>query len=124
MPGTKKEGETSRRESFEANGLSIEYPECEAAYLLDYLFELGIALGDRPLSHSELESWQRNIGITLQPFEIRCIKRLSETYLSASNEMKSVIAVNPWEESPAYMSNKFLNSQRVKAALRKAASGE
>lgn len=91
---------------------------------MNYLFELGLTLGDRALSHGEIESWQRNIGIKLHPFEVRFIKRLSEVYLSASYEMKAVNAENPWEESPAYMSNKFLNAQRVKASLRKAASGE
>ena len=124
VPDTKKEGERSRRESFESAELPIEFPECQAGYILNYLFELGLTLGDRALSHGEIESWQRNIGIQLHPFEVRFIKRLSETYLSASYEMKAVNAENPWEESPAYMSNKFLNAQRVKASLRKAAGGE
>ena len=118
MPDTKKEGELSRRDSFESFDLDIEFPECQAAYLLNYLFEIGLTLGDDPLTHGEIESWQRNMGIRLHPFEIRFIKRLSEIYLSASYKMKKVNAENPWEDAPAYMSNRYLSAQRSKASIR------
>lgn len=118
MPDTKKEGELSRRDSFESFDLDIEFPECQADYLLKYLFEIGLTIGDDPLSHGEIESWQRNMGIRLHPFEIRFIKRLSETYLSASCKMKKVNAENPWEDAPTYMSNRYLNAQRSKASIR------
>lgn len=124
MPDTKKEGERSRRESFKSTGVIIEFPECQAAYILGYLFEIGLLFGDQPIPHSEIDSWQRNIGINLQPFEVRFIKRLSEIYLSALHEMKAVNAPNPWEDSPYYMTNEFLNAQSSRAALRKLASGE
>jgi len=124
VPDTKKEGERSRRESFKSAEVTIEFPECQAAYILGYLFEIGLLFGDQPMPHSEIGSWQRNIGIKLQPFEVRFIKRLSETYLSALHEMKSVNAQNPWDDAPAYMTNEYLNAQSSRAALRKLASGE
>jgi hypothetical protein len=118
-PDTKTEGELSRRGTLEKEKKEVEMPECDAAYILDYLFDLGITEGDKPLSHSEIESWQRNIGIELQSFEVRFIRRLSVAYLHASHEMKSIDAETPWEDAPHYMSASYRNAMRVKAANRK-----
>jgi hypothetical protein len=98
------------------------YPECDAKHVLDYLFEIGLTDGEKPLSHSEIASWQSNTGIELEAYEARFLKRLSEIYLAASHEMKEENAINPWEDAPNYMSNKFLDAQRAKEAIRKAAS--
>lgn len=118
-PDTKQEGELSRRAALEKENKEIETPECDASYILDYLFDLGITEGDKPLSHGEIESWQHNMAIELQPFEARFIKRLSVAYLHASHEMKSIDAETPWEDAPRYMSASYRNAMRVKAANRK-----
>ncbi len=118
-PDTKREGELARRESF--GNYEIVYPECDANHILNYLFEIGLTEGDKPLSHAEIASWQSNTGIELQAYEARFLKRLSEIYLAASHEMKKIDAVNPWEDAPKYMSHNFLASQRSKEAIRRAA---
>lgn len=119
MPDTKTEGELSRRAALEKEKKEIEIPECDAAYILDYLFDLGVTEGDTPLSHSEIANWQHNTGVELQPFEARFIKRLSVAYLHASYEMQSAEAETPWEDAPHYMSASYRNAMRVKAANRK-----
>ena len=121
MPDTKKEGEKSRRDTLDDDGLDIVLPECDAEYLLEYLFELGMTLGDRPLDHTEIASWQSNTGMELQPFEVRIIKRLSQAYLSASSEYKDPDSETPWVDAPRYMSRSYRNAMLVKASLRRAA---
>lgn len=118
VPDSKREGEVSRQSALEHYNVTVEFPDCDASYILDYLFEIGLTLGESPLTHSEIESYQRNTGIELQPFEVRFIKRLSETYLSASQKMKSVNAETPWEDCPPQMSAKYINSQRSRESIR------
>lgn len=61
-------------------------PEIDGAYLVGYLWEMGPteAAGDRQtiLSHEEILAWQELIGIKLDPWEVRCVRRLSADYLS------------------------------------------
>lgn len=108
----------SRQATLEHYKIPVEFPECDASYILDYLFEIGLTLGENPLSHSEIKAYQKNIGLTLQPFEVRFIKRLSEIYLSALQKMKIVNAETPWEECPPQMSAKYINAQRSKESIR------
>jgi hypothetical protein len=96
-------------------------PECDAYYILEYLFEIGISIGEHAITFSEIESWQRLSGIELQPFEARFIKKLSEAYLSASREAADKDAESPWQDAPAYMSKAYLMAQRMKAQMRAAA---
>lgn len=96
-------------------------PDYEAGYLLDYLFELGITLGDRPLDHQEIKAWMGNTGIELSVWEARTIKKLSEAYQSMSFEAKKIDAETPWEDAPYYMTEKYRKAMRVKNSLRAAA---
>lgn len=38
-------------------------------------------MGECPLTHEELRAWQENIGLALQPWEVRFLHRLSLDYL-------------------------------------------
>lgn len=62
-----------------------EMPEVRAEYLLGYLTELGMVatLGEHQtqLSCVEISKWQDLIGIELQPWEVRFIRRLSVEYI-------------------------------------------
>lgn len=118
------DSDKTRLEVIESLNLVVEYPDCEAQYILDYLFEVGLTLGENPLTHLEISSWQSNIGLELQPFEVRFIKRLSEIYLSASHKMKLPDSETPWEDAPKYMSLNSISSQKSRIALRKLAGGE
>ncbi|MXS81579.1 hypothetical protein ABD07_00420 [Nitrosomonas oligotropha] len=111
----------SRREEFEKNKLDVEMPECDAQYVINHLFDIGITLGDQATTHGEIDSYQRNTGIELNTWEILTIKRLSETYLSESYKAREPNAATPWIEAPYYMTGAYRNAMRSKASIRKLA---
>ena len=94
-----EKAEASRLNKMQADGIVVDMPPCDALYLVAYLFEAGptmpSAMGETPLSHSELESWQRNTGIHLQPWECRAMKRLSIEYMSEAQK-----ATDPGRPAP------------------------
>lgn len=71
-------------------------PECSALYLVEYLFELGVIYGEQAVPYIEIESWQRQSGIELQPWEVRFVKRLSEVYLGELHVARDPDAKAPW----------------------------
>jgi hypothetical protein len=74
-----------------------DLPPLEAGgYLVAYLFEAGPVMDAGPLSFGELESWCRRLGIDLQPWEARCLCRLSREYLNESRRAALRDAKAPW----------------------------
>ena len=75
-------------------------PPCESLYMVNYLFEIGPtlpgAMGDVELSHSEIACWQSNIGITLNHWESRTLKRISKDYLNECRKATSRDREAPW----------------------------
>lgn len=92
-------------------------PDCEALYLLSYLIELGVAEGENAITWQEIESWQRQTGLELQPWEIRFVKRLSEAYLSESHASRDPDAEAPWIDAPYVVSTPNVVAMRMKAAM-------
>jgi hypothetical protein len=74
--------------------------EC-GAYLIAYLFEVGPVMsggmGPVPLTHGELRCWQDNIGLQLQPWEARFLRRLSREYAAEMHRAEKADAPAPWE---------------------------
>ena len=114
-------GEISRRDEFERDDFPVELPECDAEYLLGYLFELGVVIGDGAITHGEIESWMSNTGIELTAWEARTLKTLSDAYLKANQGARKVDAETVWNDAPYYMSGKWRKAMRLKASIRKAA---
>lgn len=105
MPEYKNDTDrVSRVEQFEKDGIDVTMPECVAAHLVSYLYEIGPTLsggmGESPISHSEIESWQRNTGVVLDSWQAKTIRRLSSVYLSESHKATKVDAPAPWREAP------------------------
>ena len=96
-------------------------PECEAQYIIEQLFNVGITLGDHATTHGEIESYQRNIGIRLTPWEVLTIKRLSEAYLSESYKAREPDSETPWADAPEYMTRAYRIAMRSKLSIRKLA---
>lgn len=76
-------------------------PPVEAGnYLVDYLFEVGPVMsggmGAMVVTHEELQAWQRNTGIDLQPWEARGLRRLSAEYLGESRRGEDPHCPPPW----------------------------
>lgn len=127
---TSKEPNKPRRELFTeklADGEVLEMPPCEAFYIVSYLFEIGPGMsggmGEAPITHGEIESWQRNTGIELNAWEARTLKRLSIEYLNESHKATKPDCPAPWDESnhtkvlPSLASQRVKNSMRALAAL-------
>lgn len=79
----------TRRERLIADDSPIAFPPLDSCeYLLGYLYEVGPimqgGMGPTSLTHEEIAHWQRNIGLSLQPWEARFLKMLSCEYLSQS----------------------------------------
>lgn len=121
LDAVQDESKLSRRAEFELDNNTAEAPECEAGYVLDYLFELGVTMGDHPLTHTELRAWMDNTGVELSAWEARIIKTLSGAYLSMSHDAKKYDTETPWEYAPHYMSAKWRKAMRVKQSIRRAA---
>lgn len=88
-------------------------PELEGAdYLIGYLWEVGPTVNSGPVTHQELRAWQAGIGIELQPWEIRFLRRLSGDYLR-----ESFLATKP--DSPAPAPEFALNTSMTWKSLQK-----
>ena len=72
-----------------------------APYIVNYLFEIGPVLpagmGSGPITASEIEAWQRLLGLELQPWEVRLLLRLSREYLSESHSATERGRPAPWQ---------------------------
>jgi len=96
-------------------------PECNAVHVIEYLFELGLTLGESAITHSEMRAWMDNTGVVLSVWESRSIKNLSAAYLSSCHESRDPDSETPWEDAPHYMSAKWRKAMKLKQSIRKAA---
>lgn len=55
------------------------------------------AAGAVPLSHAEIEAWQRNTGNELQPWEVRLLRALSAAYITAGRDAEKPNCPPPWQ---------------------------
>lgn len=99
------------------HGVPLAMPECGAAHLLVYLFEIGPSLGDAPLTHSELQAWMDNTGIELTAWEARVVKRLSCEYLSEQQRATAPETPCPWADAPYAQVDPNVMVQRLQRHL-------
>ena len=116
---TSKESEVSRREALKRGGMDEpDMPPCDALYLVGYLFEIGPTLpagmGEGPLTHGEIASWQSNTGVRLESWEARLLRRLSLDYLNESYKARARDCPAPWGDAPV----PNLKAERTRNALR------
>jgi hypothetical protein len=102
------EGEKSPRKSrhhlLEDEGIEPEMPQLEwGEYLIQYLFEFGptvlTGMGSGPVSPPHIESWQRQLGLSLSPWEVRLLLRLSGEYAGESAAASKPDRPPPFKES-------------------------
>lgn len=93
-------------------------PECDALHIIGYLIEMGVMQGENSLPYCEIESWQYQCGIELQPWEVRFVKRLSEAYLRESHAARDPDAEAPWSDAPYVVATAHQTANRMKAAIR------
>ncbi len=87
----------TRRQQYIKDDRQIPYPPLESgAYLLGYLYEVGPIPKGEELTHEELAHWQRNIGLSLQPWEVRTLHGLSREYLAQSHKSADINCPAPF----------------------------
>ena len=74
-------------------------------YLLDYLLDVGPVVSGgmsaAPVTSRELMPWCEETGIRLQPWEAKCIRRLSRDYLAESHKAEKRNCPPPWRPESA-----------------------
>lgn len=75
-------------------------PPNPAPLFTDRLIELGLTqaagMGAGPISWSELDAWQRQTRVAIEPWEARLLRRLSTIYLAESRKAESENCPPPW----------------------------
>lgn len=112
----------SRIEALAGDGIAApEMPPCAAIYIADWLFEVGpttpTGAGAVPLSHAEIEAWQHNTGITLNTWQARMLKRLSQEYLSEYQAAADADRPAPWQGAAYAKPKASLVAMRLKQSI-------
>ena len=69
-------------------------------HLVSYLFDIGPTIAGNLLTHAEIGAWQENVGIDLEPWEVRVLRRLSSDYMSESRKAEKPDCPSPWADAP------------------------
>jgi hypothetical protein len=100
--GRKPQGMQSRAEALRAQGAEVPLPPLreEAEHLVGYLFDVGpvlpAVLGVVPLPYSELQAWQQQSGLDLQPWEVKLLRQLSRDYAIEAKAASDAGRPAPW----------------------------
>lgn len=83
-----------------------DLPEVSAGqYLVDYLLEVGpvsaAGMGSDRITCVEISKWMELIGITLAPWEVRLLRRLSGEYAGESHRATAHDCPPPWMAEPS-----------------------
>jgi hypothetical protein len=97
---TDTEPRLSRGKALLDAGRVLPLPEVDLVYIIEILFDVGPiesgGMGQGPLSHGEIRRWMENMGICLQPWEIRLLRRLSRDYLVETGRAAKRDCPAPW----------------------------
>lgn len=97
-------------------------PPVDAGYLIGHLWEIGPAMsggmGPAVISHQDIAAWQDLIGIELQPWEARALRRLSRDYVAELHRAEKADAAAPWEPED-YMPDLSGVAMDMRAQMRK-----
>lgn len=92
--------EPTHGERLEEEGITPDFPQVYAFYLIEYLVEIGpcfnIGMGLSVVPQFEIEAWQRNTAIKLSPWEVLTIRRLSAEYRNQTEKSKERLCPAPY----------------------------
>ena len=101
----------------EADDIDPEFPECNADYIIKYLFDVGPVqsggMGAIPLTCQEIQSWQDQSGIELQPWEFNFIRKLSSDYLIESQKSEKPDYPAPYQPDVTSEQNREAVSMKI-----------
>jgi hypothetical protein len=121
--------EISRLAKLEKDDIEPEFPPFDGPqHLLNMFWEVGPtmsgSMGSGPLTHGEIESYQRNICIKLSPWICRTFKRLSAEYLNESHKATKRDCPAPWNPVPEFeieSKKRALVAENLRAEMRRMA---
>lgn len=101
---TKPSPVQSRKEILIANDYDVDMPHVDVGqYILDYLWELGPTAGNGfgvvAIGHEAIRAWQDNVGLCLEAWEVRLLRRLSAAYAEEYNLAAEPDRPAPWATS-------------------------
>lgn len=88
-----------------------------AQYLLDHFWTVGPSQGDEAISSGELAAYQRNMGISLSPWECRTLRRLSIDFINERQRATAHDSKSPWSEEGGQVA-KIIIAHDSRAAIR------
>lgn len=71
-----------------ADDHDIVLPDNPAPHLTDWLLEIGPTAGDGPLAWQDIAAWSSQVGIELDPWEARIVRRLSKTFVNQRSDAR------------------------------------
>jgi hypothetical protein len=97
---------TSEEDGRKSDDYQPDMPPLDGGdYLIGDLWEAGPtlagAMGAGPLTFCEIHHWQESVGIKLNPWEARALRRLSIVYLNESHRAGKLGCEPPWK-SPGF----------------------
>lgn len=100
-----------------------EMPSAGAAsYLLEHLWDAGpsmlLGAGAAPLSQQELQAWQANVGVDLNPWEVRTLRALSASYLDQLLEARQPDCPSPLAPPEMTEEDRSRVSDKVQSVFR------
>lgn len=101
------------------NGDAPLFPRNPAAYLTEWLFEIGPSvagtMGESPLGYRDFAAWQEISGVALMPWEARILRRLSGDYLGQRHRAEEPACPAPYAgEIDDIAANRARVSQQIK----------
>ncbi|MDD2742324.1 MAG: hypothetical protein PHV02_08625 [Rhodocyclaceae bacterium] len=75
-------------------------------------------MGPAPITFSEIESWQRQTGVSLQPWELRLMRRLSFDYITETQKAAAPECPPPWAPDDDSEKNRAATANKVKNVMR------
>lgn len=99
-------------------------PPCTADYLVGYLMEIGpgvsTGMGLAPIDHRDIAAWQSNLGIELQAWEVRALRRISLEYVKQHNQAMDRNCPCPYITGDAEIDNRQAVANQIKNFMRNA----
>ncbi|MDR7331766.1 hypothetical protein [Roseateles asaccharophilus] len=112
----------TRAEKAKAEGMPLLLPPAgDAAYLVAHLFEVGplgwAGMGEVPISHVDIQAWQANMGIELEAWEARALRRMSGAYVDQLAKSREPACVAPWAPETLPEDARAVVHNKVKSAF-------
>lgn len=75
--------------------------DAEVAFILGWLYEIGPTstngMGLIAITHGEIRSWRKNVGVPLLPWQARVLRSLSRDYVTEYSAAAAADRAPPWK---------------------------